>query len=200
MLKVEKWQGCTSSQILKLSAEVLKKGLAWSDSDACYFSSSQTIKIQQNTQSATIVFTHQNIFKDHGLHFFIMQKINPAHTKRTKTQNIFNSKVTVQGKLAESSNDSLSRLCSHQLTYFATNKFRKIGVKLTITYYTQYIHGQYPSAPIRDWKLHYGLLSVWEETLTITESYQFNTFGNCINNCMHALSYRSVCIYMYTFM
>jgi len=34
----------------------------------------------------------------------------------------------------------------------------KLVSNVTITYYTQYIHGQYPSAPIRDLTLHYGLL------------------------------------------
>jgi len=145
---VETWQNSgTASQILKHSTKILKKALAWSDSDACYCSSSQTSKLQQNMQWVTIIFPHQNIPRNQGLYSSTVQKINTC-TNKTKQKklisanpNIFQSKVTVQVKPTESSNDSITKLCSPQsVSHFATNKFRKVGVQcdyyLLYTVYT----------------------------------------------------------------
>ena len=66
----------TASQILKHSTKILKKSLAWSDSDACYCSSSQTSKLQQNMWCVTITFPHQNISRNQGLYSSTVQKIN----------------------------------------------------------------------------------------------------------------------------
>jgi hypothetical protein len=155
-------------------------------------------------QWVTITFTHQNVSRNHGLYSSILQKINSCTNKTKKLRganpNIFQSKVTVQVKPTELSNDSIPKLCSPQVSHILLHtNLEKLVSNVTIIYYTQYVHGQHPSAPVRDLKLHYGLLSIFKEALSITESYQFITFGNCINNCMHTLSYHSVCIYVYVY-
>lgn len=71
----------TASQILKHSTKILKKGLAWSDSDACYCSSSQTSKLQQNMRCVTITFPHQNISRNQGLYSSTVQQINTCTKK-----------------------------------------------------------------------------------------------------------------------
>ena len=82
----------TASQILKHSTKILKKGLAWSDSDACYCSSSQTSKLQQNMQWVTITFPHQNIHKNQGLYSSTVQKINTCTKNNNNNNNNNNNK------------------------------------------------------------------------------------------------------------
>lgn len=89
-------------------------------------------------------------------------------------------------------------LFSSTVTHFATNKFRKIGVKLTINYYTQYIHGQYPSAPIQDLKLLWTPLcmsgdSNYHRELSVHYIWE-------LHQQLHTFTFISLCMYIYIYL
>ena len=82
---VETWQTVVQPlRYIPHSTKILKKGLAWSDSDACYCSSSQTSKLQQNMQWVTITFPHQNIYRNQWLYSSTVHKINTCQKKKKK--------------------------------------------------------------------------------------------------------------------
>jgi hypothetical protein len=120
-------------------------GLAWSESDACYFSSSQTIKLKLNMQSVTTVFIHQNIFKNHGITLLHnaenkLLQTKKEHKPRTQTQNTFRSKLQYKKNLQNHQMIPFQN-CSHQLSHILLqiNLEKLVSNWLLLTIHSIYI-------------------------------------------------------------